>query len=299
MKFFVFNDLMPDAASNQEIMLALKSTIVEYKILKEKYPNSIDGIISCTHLSDINLSENLTLADILELIDNKEIKDYSYSIFTKHPIEFFLDTDVVLDEGKDHFFLLDKTKRDAFFIKIVSNGKDILFSLNLHPDLAKDMLTISCSDSTSFSVDNLYGIQQNTANIERIIKKEEISKLGNLDKLKQILNNAITSKKFDNTFSKMSKEVQEAIIENFESVISYKSKGLNIPETLLKEVTHKKDTIKELKMRDPIAKRLYFEEINGIYYLASLENKPLKDRQTKEQSSHIKNAISIFKELKK
>jgi hypothetical protein len=52
-------------------------------------------------------------------------------------------------------------------------------------------------------------------------------------------------------------------------------------------------------MGDYFAKRLYFKEIDGIYYLASLENKPLKDRETKEQSSHIKNVVSILKKLKK
>lgn len=299
MKLFVFNDLIPNPISDQEINVALKNTVVEYKILKEKYPDNIDGIISCAQLSSITLTPSLTLADALELIDNKEIKDYSYSIFTKHPIENFFDIEFVLAAGKDHTFSLDNTKRDAFFIKIASNENGILFSLNLHTDLAKDMLIVHCSDSTNFSIDNLYGIEPNTATIEKVIKKEEISKLGNLDKLKKILNNATTSKKFDNAFNKMSKEIQDLIIENFETVISYKTKGFNIPETLLKDVTHKSDTIKELKMRDPIAKRLYFEEIDDVYYLASLENKPLKDRQTKEQSLHIKSAVSILKELKK
>lgn len=299
MKLFLFNDIIPNPISNKEIIVALKNTIVEYKILKEKYPDSIDGIISSGQLNSINLIEDLTLADSLELIDNKEIKDYSFSIFTKYPIENYLDVETVLAEENHHHFVLNTINKDALFIKIISNENGILFTLNLHNDLSKDSLVINSSDSTSFSVDNLYGLKSNTDTIEEIIKNEELSKLGNLDKLKKILNNPTSSKKFDNTFNKISKEIQDLIIESFEAVISYKKAGFNIPETLLKDVTYKNETIKELKMRDPIAKRLYFKEIDGVYYLASLENKPLKDRQTREQSSHIKNAVSILKELKK
>lgn len=299
MKLFLFNDIIPNPISNNEIIIALKNTIVEYKILKEKYPDNIDGIVSSTQLNSINLTEDLTLADSLELIDNKEIKDYSFSIFTKYPIENFLDIETVLTEGNNHHFVLNTINKDALFIKIISNENGILFSLNLHSDLAKDSLVINSSNSTSFSIDNLYGLKPNTEIIEGIIKNEELSKLDSLDKLKKILNNPTSSKKFDNTFNKMSKEIQDLIIEGFETIINHKKEGVNIPETLLKEVTHKNETIKELKMRDPVAKRLYFKEIDGVYYLASLENKPLKDRLTREQTSHIKNAISILKELKK
>ncbi|MBX2960579.1 MAG: hypothetical protein KF732_11560 [Flavobacteriales bacterium] len=297
MKLFLFNDIIPNPISENEITVALKNTIIEYKILKEKYPDYIDGIISSSQLSNIHLTDNLTLADSLELIDNKEIKNYSFSIFTKYPIEKFLDIDAVWAEGNEHYFVLDTVNKDALFIKIISNENGILFSLNLHTDLAKNSLIINSSNSTNFSVDNLYGLTPNTEFIEEIIKKEEISKLGNLDKLKQILNNPITSKKFENAFDKVSKEIQDLIIEGFETILNYRKNGFNIPETLLRNVTHKNHTISELKLRDPIAKRIYFTEIDGIYYLASLEDKPLKDRLTKEQSSHIKNAVSKIKEL--
>jgi hypothetical protein len=298
MKLFLFNDIIPNPISEKEIIVALKKTIIEYKILKEKHTENIDGIISSTQLNKIHLTKNLTLASCLDLIDNKEIKDYSFSIFTKYPIESFLDMETALADEIDHHFVFNSINKDAFFIKMISKENGILFSLNLHNDLAKDSLIINSSDDTRFSVDNLFGLQPNTDFIDKIINKEEMSKLGNLDKLKQILKNPISSKKFDNTFNKMPKEIQDLIIEGFQTIISYKEKNFNIPETLLKEVTHKKETLKELKLRDPIAKRIYFREVDGIHYLASLENKPLKDRQTREQSTHIKNAISILKGLK-
>jgi hypothetical protein len=297
MKLFLFNELIPNIVSDYEIIEALKKTILEYRYLKNKYIDNVDGIVSSTHLNGIYLSEHFTLANCLESIENKEIRDYSYDIFTKYPLDYHLDVDTVLEKGTEHHFMLDNIKRDALCIKIISNENGILFSLNLHPDLAENSLIISSSDSTNFSVDNLYGLTLNTEFIEEIIKKEEISKLGNLEKLKRILNNPVTSIKFENAFNKVSKTIQDLIIEGFETVIEYREKGINIPETLLKPVTHKKHTIFELKLRDPIAKRIYFKELGGKFILASLEDKPLKDRLTTEQSSHIKNAISILMKL--
>ena len=300
MKLFLFNDIIPSLISNEGIISALKKTVEEYKILKEEYPDNIDGIISSTQLNNINLNENLTLANGLELLDNKEIKDYSFSIFTKYPIDNFLDIDTVLAEGNEHQFVLDTINKDALFIKIISNENGILFSLNLHSDLAINSLVINSSDNTTFAIDNLYGNELNTEYIREIIRENELSKLGNLDKLKKILNEPISSKKFENSFNKVSKEIQDIIIEGFSTIIQNKKEGKNTLETLLKDVTpekEKKITIKELKVRDPIAKRIYFSENEGKFYLASLENKPLKDRQTREQRSHIKNGISILKEL--
>ncbi|MFV8332082.1 hypothetical protein [Flavobacterium sp. GSP14] len=301
MKLFLFNDIIPNTVSQEEIINGLKKTVIEYKKLRVNYPDYIDGIISTAQLNGIKLAENFTLADCLESIDNKEIKAYSFSVFTKYPIDSEIDVESVLEEGNDFNFELDSVQRDALFIKIISKANGVLFSLNLHYDLAKDSLEINPNDKeTSFRIDNLYGSAPNTDYIESVIEKEVISKVGSLEKLKRKLSNPISSLKFDREFNKMSKEVQDSIIDGFDTVINSRLSGINIPETLLKDVTPQKEksiSVKELKMRDPIAKRLYFTEIEEKFYLASLEDKPLKDRQTTEQSTHIKSALSTLKQL--
>ncbi|MGV8945378.1 MAG: hypothetical protein ACOH1N_03030 [Lutibacter sp.] len=300
MKLFLFNEIVPNDVSNTEILKALEDTIKQYKILKEKFPENIDGIITTTQLDKIILCDNFDLTSFLKSLKNKEIRGYAYSIFTKYPMDNYFETDSVLMEEIEYFLFLNEIKNDALYLKVVSNVNGIAFTLNLHIALAKNSLKIDSSDYSTFSIDNLFGYEDNTKHICEIIKAEEYSKLGNFEKLQDVLKNPKYSKKFENSFSKISKEIQDIIIESFETVIDNRAKGVDTSETLLRDVTPSKEkeiSVKELKVRDPIAKRIYFSEINGKYYLASLEDKPLKDRLTKEQSSHIKNAVSKLKEL--
>jgi hypothetical protein len=303
MRLFLFNDIMPDSVSEHNIIEALTNSIFEYKILKEEFDEHIDGIISTTALSSISLLNDLSLATCLSKINNKEIKVYAYSIFTKYPVEQFIEIDSVLTEGKQYTFMLDVEEKDALFIKIVYKNNGLLFSLNLHKDLAKDYLNIiSPGNSDYFSIENLFGCKNNTEVIREVLRTEERGKLENFERLKKILNEPECSDKFKNTFSKVSKEIQNIIIEGFTTILQNKAAGIYTPETLLKDVTPPKElkiAVKELKVRDPIAKRIYFTEHNGKYYLASVENKPLKDRETKEQNIHIKSALSTLKQLLK
>lgn len=294
MKLFLFNDIIPNSVSNQDIIGAFTKTVIEYKNLKAIYPDNIDGIISTSFPNDIKLGESLTLGNCLDQIENKDIRNYSYSIFAKYPIENHVDVDYTENE---HIFKLGLENKDAFYIKIIANQNGVLFSLNLHTDLAKDFLTITSSNNSNFPIDNLYGVSSNTNYISEIIKNEELSKLANFEKLKRILNNPFYNKKFENSFNKESKEIQDLLIEGFEKILQLKSTNQNIPETLLNPVSYKSEKIHELKIRDPYPKRLYFKEINNVYYLASLEDKPKKDGKTIEQDTHIKNAISILKNL--
>lgn len=300
MKLFLFNEIIPNTISTEEIIIAFKNTVIEYKKIKETFEDSIDGIVSSGELNGINLHKTLTLANCLNLIDNKEIKEYSYSIFTKYPIDNFADSDVVLEEGKEHYFLLDDVKKDALYVKIISTSGGVLFTLNLHERLANNTLVINCESDVDFSIDNLFGNDPNTEYIKQIINNDELAKLGNFDRLKRILGEPVISNKFKNSFSKLSKEIQDIIIDGFITMIQDKNHGRNTSETLLKDVTPAREVqinIKELKIRDPIAKRIYFSENGGVFYLASLENKPLKDRLTTEQSLHIKAGISTLKQL--
>ncbi|MDM1298461.1 hypothetical protein HXZ94_08075 [Empedobacter falsenii] len=300
MKFFLLNEIVPENIPTIDFSKGLENTLKEYKILKDSFKESIDGIVTSSVLENIILADNCTLADSLKNIENIDVRNYGYSVLTKYPVEAYLPTEEILEAGIEHAFLLNTVEKDAFFLKVIYDTKGVSFTLNLHTDLSKNGLPIyTKNNQDNFLVENLYGLDENTQYIKELIEKEEQSKLENFDKLLNILNKPVYSSKLELAFKKESKEVQDAIIEGFETVIENQKKGNISPEALLKDVTPPKETkfnIKELKTRDPRAKRLYFSTVNDKYYLASLEDKPLKDRRTKEQNSHIKNAHSKLKE---
>lgn len=300
MKFFLLNEIVPENISNIQFSKGLENTLKEYKTLKDSFKESIDGIVTSSVLENLILTDGFTLADSLKNIDNIDVRNYGYGVLTKYPVEAYLPTEKILEAGVEHSFLLNTVEKDAFFLKVIYDIKGVSFTLNLHADLSKNVLPIYSKDKQSnYLVENLYGLDENTQHIKELIEKEEHSKLGNFEKLLNILNQPIYSNKFELAFRKESKEVQDTIIEGFETVIENQKKGIISPETLLKDVTPSKETkfsVKELKTRDPRAKRLYFSLVNDKYYLASLEDKPLKDRKTKEQNVHIKNAYSKLSE---
>lgn len=300
MKFFLLNEIVPENISNIQFSKGLEDTLREYKTLKDNFKESIDGIVTSSVLEDIILTDGFTLADSLKGIENTDVRKYGYSVLTKYPIDSFFSTDTILEAGIEHLFLLDAIERDALFLKLIYDEKGVSFTLNLHADLSKNTLPIYSKDKQSnYSVENLFGLDENTQYIKDLIEKEKQSKLGNFDKLLNILNQPVYSNKLELAFKKESKEVQDAIIEGFETVIENYKTGTISPETLLKDVTPPKErefNVKELKTRNPRAKRLYFSVVNDKYYLASLEDKPLKDRKTSEQKAHIKNAHSKLSE---
>lgn len=300
MKFFLLNEIIPENISNIQFSKGLENTLKEYKILKDNFKEAIDGIVTSSVLEDIILTDGFTLADSLKNIQNVDVRKYGYGVLTKYPVEAYLPTEEILEAGVEHSFFLSTVEKDAFFLKVIYDTQGVSFTLNLHTDLSKNVLPICSKDrENNYLVENLFGLDENTQYIKDLIEKEELSKLGNFEKLLNILSQPTYSNKFELAFKKESKEVQDAIIEGFETVIDNYKKGTNSSETLLKDVTppkEKKFNVKELKTRDPRAKRLYFSIINDKYYLASLEDKPLKDRATKEQSVHIKNAHSKLSE---
>jgi hypothetical protein len=300
MRLFLFNEITPELISIEEIIQALEKTIREYKNIKEQYPDIIDGIVTSLYLDKFKITKDITLSDCVKGITSKEIRGYSYLLFQKYPVDNYTDVDIVIDEEIDYHFLINKKKEDALTIKAASNIGGVLFSLNLHNDLAKNTLSIKGSDNSTFNIDNLFGENINTKYIESQICKEVESKLGNLERLELILDKTINSGKFIKEFEKVSKDIQDAIIEGFRFIVECKNNDTNIDETLLKDVTpdkEKKISLKELKLGKPFLKRVYFTEIDNIYYIASLERKPLKDGKSIEQDIHIKSALSLIKQL--
>lgn len=299
MKFFLFNEIVPANSSDVEFSKGLENSLKEYKFLKEEFQDEIDGIVTSAILEKINLKENITLASALKGVEDVDVRNYGYSVLTKFPIEAYLSTETTLEAGVEHSILLDNIEKDAFFLKILYDIKGVSFSLNLHSDLSRDELSIYSKDKkNNYSINNLYGLRANTIYIKELIAQEVYSKLGNFDRLLKILDGPVFSSKFELGFKKESREVQDAIIKGFKTVLENRKLNINSHETLLKDVTPSKETrfkVKELKTRDPRAKRVYFSVVDSKYYLASLEDKPLKDKKTREQDSHIKNAYSKLK----
>ncbi len=298
MTVFYFNNCHPQCTDKEELANAFTSTLLEYQALKTKYSDEVEGVVS-HEITKLSFGDTC-LPEIFELLKQKEHRNYAYRIFNKYPIESFFDIEKAFENPKEYKIGFDNDTQDAFFLKIAYDNKSVLFSLAISEEIKKNQLEIFSDDEPSLSIDNLFGIKDNTDYVENIILNEINSKKNNLELIKTIAKNAFTSSKFERTFNKVSSGVQIELIVGFQKIIELKEKGEPISEQILK---HNNDdaelTLSYLKIRDPEAMRLYFSVIDGQYYLAALEKKPLKKGKTTEQSTHIKNARSMVIQMKK
>ncbi|KAA6315708.1 hypothetical protein EZS27_033874 [termite gut metagenome] len=87
---FYFNDCLPLNCSEQQIISCLNDTLSEYQMLKTKYNNDIEGVISSKHANEIILNNiaQFSLQDSINAL-SREMKRYAFAVFTKYPIESY------------------------------------------------------------------------------------------------------------------------------------------------------------------------------------------------------------------
>lgn len=117
----------------------------------------------------------------------------------------------------------------------------------------------------------------------------------NLEKLKYIISNHKFSNSFEKDFLDLEENVQKSIIDEF---IKAKERNLRTPfypdNNIIKDVTqdnfiHK---IMELRIYNPVATRVYFNEKNGLVSLLSIDQK-----SNANQSIDIKQAYEKYKKM--
>jgi hypothetical protein len=298
---FYFNDCLPLNCSEQQINSCLNDTLLEYKTLKTKYNNDIDGVISSKNADKITLNTaQFSLQDSMNAL-SREMKRYAFAVFIKYPIESYAeisDEDDLIEN--DYYMEIGEVKHDAFHIKIAQENNGILFSLSLHKQICENSITIYDKNSTTFSILNLYGKGINTSYISRLIQEQNIAKADNWGKLLYMIGkNVHHSERFKKGFDKVSADIQEVIINHFFK--AKQRKGITpfyADEDSIKDVTPDRETeikVYELRIFQPAAYRIYFyeSESNNKLYLGLMEKKP----NPKEQDNHISTAHDIIKEL--
>lgn len=215
MQLFFFNDCIPLTYNNHAILSCLQDSLLHYNELKKKYPDSIDGIVTYKEFnSQIISNQNITIAESIRQLENS-LRTIAYSLFIKYPIEDYF---TLINENiitTDHSIEIDGNSFNAFNLKLVADNTGVLFTLGLNNTLRVNQLLINSSDGTQTPVNNLYGEKSNTDYLDALFKVDVDAKLNHFDKLIAIIGTNTFSSKFESTFRKSSKIIQETIIEHF------------------------------------------------------------------------------------
>lgn len=115
----------------------------------------------------------------------------------------------------------------------------------------------------------------------------------NQEIIEQTLGKSVLSNKFLKGFNSYNKNIQEEIISKFKEAIERDL--INYPDSkIISNVSFSdKAVVLELRIYSPVALRVYFNYLDGIYYLASIENK-----SNPNQNEDIKKAEKLLIYLK-
>ncbi len=296
---FCFNDCIPKTESQYSLTQCLVATLKEYISVKREYPEEVDGIVTSVSANDIILNTllNYDLASCISGITDKDLRTIAYRTFSKHPIEnyyFEIDEDDLL--LKDYTITIAGANHSAIYPVIVSVNNGILFTLGLHPDLQRNVLTINSNTNSTVDVNNLYGHSVNTTFIKELINQSLTDKLENFEKLLDIIGANSYSDRFKKSFDGLSSQVQQSIIDHFKAARD--RNGITpffADNDLVKDVSSEGIYFRvyELRIFKPVPFRVYFYEGKMKTYLAVVEKKPAD----KKQDNHINAAASIISQM--
>ncbi|WP_462267766.1 hypothetical protein [Mucilaginibacter sp.] len=304
MNLFYFNPCVPTDKSDELIITAFSDTYREYDVLKKKFGDEVDGIVTENSAHELFLApERLSLAQCIESLE-RAMKIGAYSYFTKFPVkEHFTEIDVdgmVLNEYK---LTVNGKDEEAYYLKVVADNSGFAFTLGLSDDLKVHPLIISGNDGSETNLNNLFGVKANTEAIEEIIQQSLREKLGNFDRLINMVGENFYSPKFKNGFEKLDSKAQTSVIDRVDKAIKRKGASKFFADNdIVKDVTSEKEKeirVCELRIFDPTPLRVYFYETETEVILGSVEKKPTKEHKTTAQDNQIKAATSLIKQTLK
>lgn len=296
-QLFCLNDCFHQRDSTAGLPEALGETLYQYKAVKERFPDFVDGVVTSRPPSKVQLlADRYTLSKCIADLPTRELKRYAFSIFQKYPIEehYSMDQDALLADdcttsigGKSH---------SAVYLQLVAKNGGTMFTIATHSDLRVNELVLQCQNTIAVRVRNLYGAPPNTDYIVQEINESLSRSLSKFNAFRALFPSCLYSPRFKRSFESATEPSQGAIFQAAEQAVRRKALTPMAPDgNLVKDVTPPKSRYRicELRIFNPIAYRVYFSEEEGRLFFALLEKKPPPQKQDQQ----IKRAAEIVAEL--
>jgi hypothetical protein len=295
---FCFNDSIPKNGTNDGLVKHLSVTLTHYDSIKQKFPTTVDGIITDRLPEKVILNAaNFTLGNCIQYLD-RELKKIAYSNFGKYPVDDFynqFDIDSLL--ANEYTITVNKVEHDATNAKIVQDNGGMLFTLPVHDELKKNILVIYDKAKQTCEAINQYGADSNTTFITDYIQADIVKRADGFGKLLALVGDCKYDARFKTDFDNLTSATQKKLLNHVQQAIERNATTRFYPDDVkIKDVTPEKERgikVFELRVFEPVAIRMYFYEAPKKVYFGSINGKPKK----KVQDNDILNAASVIKEL--
>jgi len=310
MQKFYFNECIPHGSNINSFNELFCNTLTSFDELSKKHSFIEKAVVTEKLPSDISIGQIGTLHEIINKIDNKDLRNVAFSYFNRYPIgEHFDLEEEAIDEILEKNFIVEFNGKeiDAMNLAMVGLNNGFLFTTATHPSLQENLIYPTPKNSgQSIQIFNLHGdrslkdtpdLQQpNTLFIENKVIENEISNKNLFEQLIAVLGNCVYSTNFEREFYKLRVIEQTSVIDEFKKAKERNLASPFYPDTkIIKDVTpdqSNKCSIYELRVYTPTAIRIYFSETKGKVFVSKIGYKASPD-----QSTEIRNAQSTLNKM--
>ncbi len=285
------SDILPqentsDYFSPQETQQEFVDTCVSYVSLITEFSNILErGIITTQEPNSILFYNNQSLLEFIKLIDDRDLRSYMFSAFSKYPIENYVQ-DQTFESILSQREIVNINNREytTYTFPAAKLEKGYIFSIpfchelkDLH--ILDEVPLLHKTSSRKVRIWIIDQILQQTSNV--------------IDKIKLLLMKENLSMKcssgFKHSLLSLSQDEQGVVLDK---VIDSINRGYFInPDNKLIKVENA--SVWAIRIRTPLI-RIYFERQNNTLYFASL----YKGHETQLLNQYIADAPAIIQSLK-
>ena len=297
-----FNECLPRNQVVEQYASALQDTALAYASLKKRH-NNLEGIVSTVEWNSILMSDDgISLGDCIKKIANHAVRRSICSWLINYPVREYLDETINEDDLIEQSYTLSiaGTEYPATNLAIAHYNGIFLFTLGIHEDLRKNILTLVGAGDKSLSVCNLYSQQpENVAFVEQFITDAENSVLSITEQIDRLLAGRVKrTNAYCQAFSKLGEANQQAILERLNKAKELDLLDFKVDDDIFKHTRgfDKKESyygpVYELRVREPKEIRIYFQYVNNMYYVLSMGGKGT------DQNTDIAQAFERIKQIR-
>lgn len=192
------------------------------------------------------------------------------------------------------------TNHPATNLAIACYNGAFLFSLGIHSDLRENALTLVGTGDKTLSVCNLFSNEQaNVASVEQFLNEAENSSLSITEKIDCLLGGKVKrTNAYIQTFNKQGSSIQHAILERLKSAKDLNLLDFKVDDDIFRHTKgyDKKEktygAVYELRIREPKEIRIYFQYVDGTYFVLSMGWKGT------DQNADIGQAFERIKQIR-
>ena len=297
-----FNDCLPPNQVVEQYASALQDTALAYASLKKQH-KALEGIVTTVEFNSMLMSnEGISLGDCIKKIENQAVRRFICSWLINYPVREYLDETINEDDLIEQSYTLSiaGTEYPATNLAIAHYNGIFLFTLGIHEDLRKNVLTLVGSGDKSLFVCNLYSQQsENVAFVEQFVIDAENSALSITEQIDKLLDGKVKrTNAYCQAFSKLGEANQQAILDRLKRAKELNLLDFKVDNDIFRHTRgfDKKENyygpVYELRIRDPKEIRIYFQFVDNMYYVLSMGGKGT------DQNADIAQAFDRIKQIR-